>query len=48
MMQKMGWSEGTGLGRNNDGVLTHVKMKKRSEEIGKFFSKLKEHNNTIF
>ena len=43
MMQKMGWNEGMGLGKNNDGVLTHVKMKKRTEEIGKMTAR--EHNS---
>ena len=34
MMEKMGWSEGKGLGKDEDGILTHVKLKKRTEELG--------------
>ena len=33
-MNKMGWAEGKGLGKDEDGILTHVKLKKRTEELG--------------
>lgn len=31
MLQKMGWKEGNGLGKHEDGQNTHVRVKKRSE-----------------
>jgi len=31
---KMGWTEGTGLGKRRTGITTHVKVKKREEEAG--------------
>ena len=34
MMEKMGWAEGKGLGKSSNGILTHVKLKKRVEEVG--------------
>jgi Pin2-interacting protein X1 len=33
-MQKMGWKEGTGLGKNRDGIVSHIKVKKREENSG--------------
>lgn len=33
-MAKMGWTEGTGLGKNSDGISTHVSVKKRVESVG--------------
>lgn len=33
-MQKMGWKEGTGLGKNRDGMVSHIKVKKREENSG--------------
>lgn len=33
-LQKMGWTEGTGLGKRRDGITTHIKVKKRSEQAG--------------
>ncbi|KAL7511489.1 hypothetical protein ACHAXN_008434 [Cyclotella atomus] len=33
-LQKMGWTEGTGLGRKRDGMVEHVKIKQREEEAG--------------
>ncbi|RYG47016.1 hypothetical protein EON67_08950, partial [archaeon] len=34
MLARMGWSEGKGLGKHEDGMLTHVKVKKRAESQG--------------
>ena len=34
MMAKMGWSEGKGLGKKEDGMKSHVKVKQRSELLG--------------
>eukprot|EP00976_Prorocentrum_cordatum_P056924 1148529-Prorocentrum_minimum.AAC.4 len=34
MLQKLGWSEGKGLGANEDGIATHVRVKKRRENTG--------------
>jgi hypothetical protein len=30
-LQKMGWIEGTGLGKRRDGIVDHVKIKQREE-----------------
>ena len=34
MLEKMGWKEGDGLGKNSDGMKEHIKIKKREESIG--------------
>jgi hypothetical protein len=34
MLQKMGWKEDAGLGRNEDGITERVKMKKRGQGVG--------------
>jgi Pin2-interacting protein X1 len=34
MMQKMGWSEGKGLGKLEDGINTHVRVQKREGSLG--------------
>ncbi len=33
-MAKMGWKEGTGLGKKRDGIISHIKVKKREENMG--------------
>mmetsp|Transcript_29600 Transcript_29600/g.87743 ORF Transcript_29600/g.87743 Transcript_29600/m.87743 type:complete len:366 (-) Transcript_29600:708-1805(-) len=33
-LEKMGWTEGTGLGRNRDGMATHIRVKKREDAMG--------------
>lgn len=33
-LEKMGWSEGTGLGKRRDGIKTHIRVKKREEQAG--------------
>lgn len=34
MLQKMGWKEDKGLGKNETGIVSSVKIKKREEKIG--------------
>jgi Pin2-interacting protein X1 len=34
MLRKMGWNEGNGLGKNQDGINTHVKVSKRAQGLG--------------
>eukprot|EP01051_Picozoa_sp_SAG22_P010169 SAG22_NODE_898_length_6620_cov_13.916884_3_plen_195_part_00 len=34
MLEKMGWSEGKGLGMNEDGETSHIKLKKKSNNLG--------------
>ena len=33
-MEKMGWVEGEGLGKNSDGIAEHIKIKKREDAAG--------------
>jgi len=33
-LKKMGWSEGEGLGKKRQGMASHIKVRKRSEEVG--------------
>lgn len=33
-MAKMGWKEGTGLGKKRDGIVSHIKVNKREENMG--------------
>jgi Pin2-interacting protein X1 len=33
-LEKMGWTEGTGLGKNRDGISTHIRVQKRADETG--------------
>lgn len=35
MLQKMGWSEGRGLGANLDGTVEHVKVALKSDSAGR-------------
>ena len=34
MLQKMGWSEGKGLGASEDGGLEHIKVKMKCDTSG--------------
>lgn len=34
LLSKMGWVEGKGLGKNKDGIATHVRAKKRMDFVG--------------
>jgi hypothetical protein len=34
LMQKMGWKEGQGLGRNEDGIAKHITLSKRDDNLG--------------
>ena len=34
MLQKMGWKEDTGLGKNSEGMVEAIKVKRRSENTG--------------
>lgn len=33
-LEKMGWEEGTGLGKRRNGIQEHVKIKQREDEVG--------------
>ncbi|CAB9514388.1 PIN2/TERF1-interacting telomerase inhibitor 1 [Seminavis robusta] len=33
-LEKMGWSEGTGLGKKRNGITSHIKVKRRKEHLG--------------
>ena len=35
MMKMMGWKEGEGLGKEGDGQVTHIQIKRRQENQGK-------------
>ncbi len=34
MLQKMGWKQGEGLGKNGEGISEHIKVVKRQESLG--------------
>jgi hypothetical protein len=34
LMQKMGWKEGQGLGRHEDGIAKHITLSKRDDNLG--------------
>ena len=35
MLESMGWTDGKGLGADESGATTHVRVKKRGAKIGK-------------
>lgn len=43
-LEKMGWSEGSGLGKNGQGIHTHIKVKKRATDVGLGHSDLPKHD----
>jgi hypothetical protein len=34
MLQAMGWSEGKGLGKNEDGMASHIKVSLKANNLG--------------
>ena len=34
MLKKMGWSKGEGLGKDKQGIATHIRVTKRKDEEG--------------
>lgn len=34
MLEKMGWKEGEGLGKQNDGIKEHIKVKFKQDNEG--------------
>jgi hypothetical protein len=34
MLEKMGWANGKGLGRNKSGSTSNIKIKKRKQNLG--------------
>lgn len=45
MMQKMGWKEDKGLGKNESGIVDNVKIQKREIGLGLGMEEGKEGNN---
>ena len=45
MLQKMGWNEEKGLGKNEDGISTSLKVTKREEGLGLGINKDSAGNN---
>lgn len=45
MMEKMGWIEGKGIGKNLEGTVDCIQIKKREENIGLGYSVKKDDNN---
>ena len=54
MLEKMGWASGNGLGRKQNGEKSHVKIKKRKNNLGMYHTvnvilcKLKPSEQSIF
>lgn len=44
MLQKMGWTEGQGLGKDGSGIVEHVNIKKRADNLG-LGAKIDAHGN---
>ena len=38
MLQRMGWSEGCGLGRGEDGRMEHVRVTRRDDNTGIYYT----------
>ena len=34
LLQKMGWKEGKGMGKNEDGIATHVRATRKHKDLG--------------
>ena len=34
LLQKMGWKEGKGMGKNEDGIATHVRATRKYKDLG--------------
>jgi Pin2-interacting protein X1 len=43
MLQKMGWKEDKGLGKNDSGSVASIKVSKREEGLGLGMEKVKQH-----
>ena len=38
LMKMMGWKDGEGLGKEGDGQITHIQIKRRPENLGIHFN----------
>jgi len=48
MLEKMGWSEGKGLGKHEDGRIKHVKVALRADNVGTGVSASKDVSRRHF